>query len=245
MRVAPSKLDLEATLEELIESDPEVLGEPLLLVGRQVPTSHGKFIDLLVVDADGTLRVLELKRDRTAPEVVAQVLDYGSWVQTLSHSDVLDIFEAYRPGQAFEQSFAERFATTPPEELNESHTLTIVAAEVDASTERIVNYLVDYGVPVNVVFFRHFDDDGHSYLARTWLVDDDVKSGTKKESSRTKEPWNNLDWYVSFGHESQVRSWDDARVYGFVSAGGGLWYTRTIRSLPIGARISVCVPKTG
>ena len=52
-RIAPSKLDLEATLENLIESDPEVLGEPLLLIGRQVPTGHGKFIDLLAVDGMG------------------------------------------------------------------------------------------------------------------------------------------------------------------------------------------------
>ena len=245
VRVSPSKLDLEATLEDLIESDPEILGEPLLLVGRQVPTSHGKFVDLLAVDAEGTLRVLELKRDRTPREVVAQALDYGSWVQTLSHSDVLDIFESFRPGQAFEQAFTARFGTPPPEELNERHTLTIVAADVDASTERIVSYLVDFDVPINVMFFRHFEDEGHAYVARTWLVDEDRGTVTKKESSRTKELWNNRDWYVSFGYEGQVRSWEDARHYGFVSAGGGLWYTRTIRGLPVGARVSVCIPKTG
>lgn len=245
VRVAASQLDLEATLEDLIETDPELLGEPVLLLGRQVPTSQGKFVDLLAVDAEGTLRVLELKRDRTPREVVAQTLDYGSWVQTLSHSDVIDIFEAFRPGRAFEEAFSERFGTPPPEEVNESHTLTIVAAEIDAATERIVNYLVDYGVPINVVFFRHFDDDGRSYVARTWLVDDERKTASKKESSRTKEPWNNRDWYVSFGHESHKRAWEDARRYGFVSAGGGLWYTRTIRGLPVGARVSVCIPKTG
>jgi hypothetical protein len=245
VRVAPSQLDLEATLEDLIECDPEVLGEPLLLIGRQVPTSYGKFVDLLAVDIEGTLRVLELKRDRTPREVVAQALDYGSWVETLSHSDVLDIFESFRPGKAFEQAFSERFGSSPPEELNEAHTLTIVAADVDASTERIINYLVGYDVPINVVFFRHFDDAGHSYVARSWLVDEERAATAKKESSRTKEPWNNRDWYISFGHESQARAWEDARRYGFVSAGGGLWYTRTIRGLPVGARVSVCIPKTG
>lgn len=244
VRVAASSLDLESTLEDLIDSDPEVLGESLLLIGRQVPTSHGKFVDLLAVDAEGTIRVLELKRDRTPREVVAQALDYGSWVQTLSHSDLLEIFESFRPGQAFEAAFFERFGTAPPEELNVGHTLTIVAADVDAATERIVNYLIDYGVPINVAFFRHFDDGGHSYLARTWLVDDEKTTSTKKESSRTKEPWNNKDWYVSFG-DDETRDWEDARHYGFVTAGGGLWYSRTIRGLPVGARISVCIPKLG
>ena len=41
------------------------------------------YIDLLAIDADGNLHVLELKRDKTPRDVVAQVLDYGSWVTTL------------------------------------------------------------------------------------------------------------------------------------------------------------------
>jgi RecB family endonuclease NucS len=52
-------------LENLLARDPTLVGEPLLLVGRQVPTSYGGFIDLLAVDADGYVWVLELKRDRT------------------------------------------------------------------------------------------------------------------------------------------------------------------------------------
>jgi RecB family endonuclease NucS len=54
------------------------VGEPLLIIGRQVATSSGKVIDLLAADADGVLHVLELKKDKTPREVVAQVLDYGS-----------------------------------------------------------------------------------------------------------------------------------------------------------------------
>jgi RecB family endonuclease NucS len=72
--LATSSIRLEARLEELIESDVTILGEPLLLVGRQVPTSYGKVIDLMGVDADGVLHALELKRDRTPREVVAQIL---------------------------------------------------------------------------------------------------------------------------------------------------------------------------
>ena len=35
------------------------------------------------------------------------------------------------------------------------------------------------------------------------------------------EPWNERDWFVSFGVEPGVRSWGDAVAHGFVSAGGG------------------------
>jgi RecB family endonuclease NucS len=65
-------MPLESRLEQLIEADTTILGEPVLLIGRQVPTAHGKFIDLLGVSGDGVLQVLELKRDRTPREVVAQ-----------------------------------------------------------------------------------------------------------------------------------------------------------------------------
>lgn len=245
-RMPTTSMPLESRLEELIEADPAILGEPLLFIGRQVPTAHGKYIDLLAVDADGRLHVLELKRDRTPRDVVAQTLDYGSWVESLTHEEVLGIYENYRPGEAFEEAFSERFGVSPPEELNVEHNLTVVASEVDPATARIVEYLAGFDVPLNVLFFRYFMDDDREYLARTWLVDD-TRAGTdgSKKSGGRKELWNGHDWYVSFGEDSAIRSWDDARKYGFVSAGGGVWYSRTLRSLPIGSRVFVCIPGSG
>ncbi len=212
-----------------------------------MPTTYGKFIDLLAVSADGTLHVLELKKDRTPRDVVAQILDYGSWIQELSHAQVLDIF-ADQHNVGFEEAFAERFGTNPPEELNGSHRLTVIANDADPATERIITYLNSgYGVPVNVVFFRYFSDDGREYLARTWLLDEAVipAGGRKKGQGGSREPWNGHDWYVSFGDEPQGRSWDDARKYGFVSAGAGAWFSRTLRSLPVGARIFAYIPQVG
>lgn len=241
-RVLTASIPLESTLEALIEAEPQILGEPVMFIGRQVPTAHGKFIDLLAIDGDGMLHILELKRDKTPREVVAQALDYGSWVEGLDHGEVLAIFEAYRPGVPFEQAFSTRFGTSPPEELNAGHRMTIVASEVDPATARIVEYLAKYDVPLNVLFFRYFTDADRRYLARTWLVDDTRVAASKRATSGTTEQWNGQDWYVSFGEESSIRSWIDAQRYGFVSAGGGRWYSQTLRSLPIEARVFVCVP---
>lgn len=246
-RVGSSGFPLESRLEDLIESDPTILGEPLLLIGRQVPTAYGKFIDLLAMGADGTLHVLELKRGRTPRDVVAQLLDYGSWVQELSHSRVLDVF-ADQHEVAFEVAFADRFGTNPPDDLNGAHKLTVIASDVDPATERIVTYLSSgFGVPVNVVFFRYFSDEGREYLARTWLLDEAAvpASGGKDKRGGSREPWNGRDWYVSFGEEPQGRNWDDARKYGFVSAGGGAWFSRTLRGLPVGGRVFVHIPGVG
>ena len=97
VKVARSGLPPESQLEVMIEADPTILGTSLLLIGRQVPTDYGKFIDLLAVDDEGALHVLELKRDRTPREVVAQVMDDGSWVQALTDHQVRDLYRDYKP----------------------------------------------------------------------------------------------------------------------------------------------------
>lgn len=105
-------LPTESALHEFLKKDPSLLGTALLVIGSEVITPFGKRLDLLAVDVDGNLHVLELKRDRTPREVVAQVLDYGSWISTLSRDDVIDIAEKYL-GQPFEAAFAEVFGGTP------------------------------------------------------------------------------------------------------------------------------------
>ena len=45
-----------------------------MLIGRQEDTGYGGRIDLLAVAPDGALILIELKRDRTPREVVAQAL---------------------------------------------------------------------------------------------------------------------------------------------------------------------------
>ncbi|MBI1377785.1 MAG: hypothetical protein GC157_09935 [Frankiales bacterium] len=246
-RLEASGMPTERRLEDLIEADPSVLGTPLLILGRQVATPHGKFVDLLAIDGDGALHVLELKRDRTPRDVVAQTLDYGSWVQTLSHDDVREVYEKYRgPEQAFEEAFEETFGVAPPDELNVEQTLTIVAAELDSESERIVDFLAGtFGVPINAVFFRYFRDGDREYVARTWLREQASDPVAKAGGGRKlKESWNGKDWYISFGDE-ETRDWEDAREHGFVAAGGGEWYSRSLRSVPVGAWIWVCIPKTG
>ncbi|WP_411375741.1 endonuclease NucS domain-containing protein [Arthrobacter sp. MPF02] len=247
-RIPTQAMPLEAKLERLILQDPEILEAKLLLIGSQVPTGYGKFIDILGVDSEGTLHILELKRDRTPREVVAQALDYASWVEALGNDEVRGIFESSHPGKSFDEEFAIRFDGSPvPDELNSSHVMTIVASDLDSSTERIVSYLNrTHGVPINVMIFRYFVDEGHEYLARTWLIDDAIQALPTPAAKRgTRASWNGQDWYVAFGVDGDSRSWEDAATFGFVSAGGSDWYSRTLKGLPVGARIFVHVPKRG
>lgn len=244
-RLAATALPSERALEDFLAEDPTLLGTRLLVIGRQVRTPYGKYIDLLAIDEDGNLHVLELKRDRTPREVVAQVLDYGSWVTTLDRDGVLAIANEHLGSRGpFEVAFEEAFHAPPPDELNAELHLTVVATELDPSSERIVEYLASFGVPINAVFFSYLQDDDRRYLARSWLRSTDETEAAPQRRSGKKAEWNGRDWFVSFG-DGLGRAWDDGRRYGFVSAGGGRWFSQTLRALPVGSRIFVHVPKAG
>lgn len=241
-------MPLESKLESLILADPEILDAKLLLLGSQVATRFGKFIDVLGIDEDGVIHILELKREKTPRDVVAQVLDYASWILELGNDEIRDVFDSNHPGESFDEAFAQRFDGAPvPDELNSDHVMTIVASDLDSGTERIVAYLNNrHGLPINVMLFRYFMDAGHEYLARTWLINDDVAApaSAAAKGKSTKASWNGRDWYVSFGDEGS-REWSDAERYGFISAGGGEWYSRTLKGLPVGAQVFVHIPQRG
>lgn len=177
---------------------------------------------------------------------MAQALDYGYWANDLDLADVAEIYSKHHSGEDFETGFRERFDTDPPEELSADHHLVIVASSLDPPTERIVRYVRERGVPIYVVFFQYFKDGDSEYLARSW-DEDPVEEAAKPKATKPKKaqaPWNGQDFYISFG-ENEGRNWDDAVKYGFVSAGGGKWYSQTLQSLFPGARVFACIPKTG
>lgn len=193
-----AKLASEQLLESMIVREPRILSSEWMLIGQQEVTSHGGRIDLLAIAPDGSLVLIELKRDRTPREIVAQALDYASWV-------------------------------------------------VDLTADRIVAYLNARDIAINVVFFKVFEHGGQQLLSRAWMIDPGETqanaAATNTVKGEAKEPWNG-EFYVSFG-SNEHRSWEDARRYGYISGGGGTWYSQTLKLLSPGDRVWVKIPQTG
>jgi len=183
-------LDLEERLERWIEEDISVVAPGLLVIGRQVETDFGGVIDLLCLDRDGTAVIIELKRDKTPREVTAQVLDYASWVRNLSNEKITAIANVYLGERGpLEQAFSRCFGSEIPDVLNEDHRMIIVGSRIDASTERIIQYLSDdHGVGINAVSFQFFRaSDGGQTLARVFLIEPEkleYQTRTKRSSKR-------------------------------------------------------------
>lgn len=249
-QLASSPLNSERRLEDMLAQDPNMIGTSLLILGRQVPTSYGGSVDLLALDANGRVHVLELKRDRTPRDVVAQTLDYGSWVTGLSLEELQQIYLAHHDGDKhLDEAFAQQFDSPLPDVVNEEQQFTIVASELDPTSDRIVEFLAEsYGVPINAVFFRHFSDDSHEYLARTWLLDPQQAEVKAARSSRSKQrPWNGRDFYVVLGQadEEELSRWSVARKFGLLNAGHGSWYWKPLRNLNPGHRVFAYVAGAG
>jgi hypothetical protein len=247
-KISEVKLASEVELEDVLQNKIEILDENWLIIGRQVLTKYNKYIDLLAIDANGSLIILELKKDKTPREVVAQGIDYASWIKEIQSDDISNIYESFcskylNNKRSLDDVFYEKFRIKLEEDnINNTHQIIVIATELDSSTERIIRYLDESNVPINVVFFKIFSINDEKYISRAWLIDP-LDTSEIAISTKSKEPWNG-DFYVSFG-DGEVRSWKDAVKYGFVSGGGGAWYSRTLNQLEIGNRIWVNVPQNG
>jgi hypothetical protein len=243
-RLELSGNDLERNLQQWLIKDLSIVAPELMLLGTEVHAFDNERIDLLAIDRAGKLYVLELKRGIARRDIVAQLLDYGAWVAQLELSELNDIFDKYcpnrRPEQTLDDAFKARFGESLPDPLDAGHELWMVISGMDERTEKLCNYLTEYfELPVNALFVHLIKDGERQYLARAWLHDPAQIAPTMHSASN----WNR-EFYVNFGDSSR-RSWEEARKFGFISAGGGTWYSRTLNLLSPGDRIWVRIPQSG
>ncbi|MEX1028044.1 MAG: hypothetical protein WD049_08570 [Candidatus Paceibacterota bacterium] len=238
-----SKVDLESQLEDWIEHDLSLIGLDALVIGRQVHTDYGGFIDLLAINEQGQLSVIELKRSKTPREVVTQCLDYGCWIHDRSMESVLAIYENYC-GRSLSSEFSKFFNVPLPEEIDPAYQMIIVAETLDDVSERIVRHLSDvHQVNINAVFFNVFDFDGSRLLARSWLTDPEEVQ--ERSSQGRKQKWTGY-LFVNTGiTDDNYRHWDLNQQYQFISAGGGPRWINAIKKLNPGDKIFAYIKGNG
>jgi hypothetical protein len=229
----------------MIIKESGMLSNQWLVIGQQTRTYNNKPLDLLAIEPDGSLVLIELKRDKTPRDVVAQAIDYASWVENLIPQQIAEIYRDFSKGGNLADDFKEKFKRELDDnELNINHKIIIVAAELDTSTERIVAYLSDKKIPINVLFFQVFSLGDEQIISRTWLLDPiETQTASAEKKTKNSEPWNG-EFYSSYG-AGESRSWEEAVKYGFISGGGGTWYSGTLRTLVTGNRIWVKIPGSG
>ena len=233
-------LDFETKIEAWVADDLTLIGVDGFVLGRQIATDHGKFIDILAMDEDGNLVIIELKRDRSPRDIVAQVLDYASWVRRLSTGDVHALAQTL--DVSLTKEYRDKFGTSLPQTLNTSHQMVVVASEVDEGTKRIIEYLSEeHDVGINAAFFNVFESGGQEWLTTDALLDqEEVKDRAVKKA---QAPWSGY-YYVTGGAEED-RPWADLRDHGFFTANGGQFYAKRLDQLSVGDKVFYYQKKNG
>jgi hypothetical protein len=239
--VEQATLGQESRLEDWLANDLSMLGLDALLIGRQVVTDHGGRIDILAINSSGELIVVEIKRDRTPRDIVAQTLDYASWVRKLTAPQIIELYRL-KTQRDLAADFLDRYEEPLPETLNGSHKLYVVAASLDPATRRIVEYLSEAGgLAINTAFFQTFRIGSLEIVAADWLLDPDEV--TERAGNRVKPPWTGY-WFLNVGPDPNIE-WEDNRRYGYVGAGGGTVWSQPLFNVKVGDPFYAYRKKTG
>ena len=160
----------EQYLEEILVASPDLLMDGLKLIGRQVSTDGGP-LDLLGIDVDGRLVVFELKRGTLTRDAVAQVLDYASDLAALDSVRFGALIEKHsgRHGVDRIEDFADWYRQEHPGESEfplDRPRMVLVGLGVDDRARRVVNFLAESQVDIQLMTFYAFREDGKLFLAR-------------------------------------------------------------------------------
>ena len=164
------QMETEKSLEDVLVQNPDVLMPHLTIVGRQTPTDSGA-LDLLGVDADGKLVVFELKRGTLTREAVAQIVDYCSYLESLSESElasyIVDHSGANGVGKIdnFEAWYSDRQGGKELSDLRPTR-MVLVGLGVDSRATRMVEFLTERGVDISLLTFHGYEHEGKTLLAR-------------------------------------------------------------------------------
>ena len=167
---AVNNTETEEVLEDLLVASPDLLMSNLTLIGRQLPTGGGP-LDLIGIDSDGQLVVFELKRGTLTRDAVAQVLDYASDLASLDDDRFARLIEenSGRKGIDPIEDFSDWYSQEHPNEagfLASPPKMVLVGLGVDERARRIVNFLADAGIDIQLLTFHAFRRDGNLFLAR-------------------------------------------------------------------------------
>ena len=95
-------------IQEWIAANPSILGEDLLIIGKEFSDFDltDERLDLLAVDSNGNLVVIELKRDDTGTNAHWQAIKYASYFRRVTSEQIVGMLADYKkvsPEDAWEE----------------------------------------------------------------------------------------------------------------------------------------------
>ncbi|MCD5416596.1 hypothetical protein LR032_05850 [Candidatus Bipolaricaulota bacterium] len=175
---------LEEHLEDWIVTDPPILGEPLLVIGRQVliPDTKDR-LDVLAVDPQGNACVIELKRGKLRDPVAVQALRYASYVSKWKFEDFENQARNFLGKvddhdfnfNALYEAFCEDTGVDEIPTLNQDQRMIIVGSSVRDKLGTVALWLRDHSIDITVIEMQAYKEGDSVLLQPTTIVPFKVK----------------------------------------------------------------------
>lgn len=239
-------------IQEWIEKAPRILGEDLLIIGKEVILASGKRLDLLAIDKTGAMVVVELKRDDSGDAVEWQAIKYASYCANWLPEEIFRQFSVYLEVSEPEARQAiEQFLDADLEDLNKTQRIILVSRQFNSEVASAVFWLREQGLDIQCTRLAPFvDQEGRLFLTPDTIIPlpearDYIERKEKKQQSAAKEhrAWTGY-WFVNVG-EGPHRNWHDNLRFGYVGAGHGAWYSAALKRLSVGDRIYAYIKNHG
>lgn len=153
------KLRERYDIQEWIDDNPELLGEELLIIGKEVIVGANIRLDLLAVDSKGNLVTIELKRDSSGSNIDWQAIKYASHCSALSDEDIFNIYQGYLNKKNISKDAKqeiENFISVELKDLNQEQRIILVSREFHPDAASAVLWLNDKGLDITCIKINPF-----------------------------------------------------------------------------------------
>ena len=177
-------------IQEWIAGTPEILGESLMIISKELILPSGRRLDLLAVDKEGALVVIELKRDNSGSDVEWQAIKYASYCSSFSHDEIYKHFAEYLGTDGDDaQVKIEGFINCEPEDLNQSQRIILVAKEFHSEVISAVLWLRESEIDIECIRLTpYFDQEGELFINPEIIIPlPEAKDYIQKKESKQKE----------------------------------------------------------
>lgn len=147
-------------IQEWIEKTPEVLGEELLIFGKELCLQNGSRLDLIAIDKNANIVVVEIKRQASGKEIDWQAIKYASYCSSFLIEEIVRHYSNYLTSDEEEaRSKIEEFLDENIDLLNGKQRIILVSQDFHSDVLSAVLWLRDYGIDIECLRFRPFIDE--------------------------------------------------------------------------------------
>ena len=170
---------LEEHLEDWVSSEPAILGEPLLIIGRQVliPDTKDR-LDLLALDPQGNAVIIELKRGKLKDPVDMQALRYASYISKWRFEDFENLAQNFMGKigdpefnfNAMYESFCVDSGVDETPDINRDQRAIVVGSSVRDKLGSVALWLYEHGIDIKIIEVNAYKDGNDVFIEPSTVV---------------------------------------------------------------------------